>query len=248
MLALLDVGNTSITYGIYAGGRFLASGNVKNDDIPKIDKILSKSGSKVIDEIVLSSVVPQITRKIEKRFRSKKGVTLYIAGKDLKVPIRHKYKNINKLGVDRSVNIYGALKIYKTPLVVIDFGTAITMDYVSPKGIFEGGLIIPGPEISFQALIKRAALIPKSLHLPSESESFLGRDTLNCIKSGVLEGYGALTSGLLAKFREKYGKNVRFIATGGFARHLKPFIRGSITIDPLHSLKSLLLLYKSTLS
>ena len=168
-----------------------------------------------------------------------------IIGKEVKVPIRHRYRNIQQLGSDRILNIYGALKIYKAPLLILDFGTAITVDYISRQGIFEGGMIIPGPEIAFQSLIHRAALLPKKSRLPEKSTTFLGKTSYDCMKSGILEGYGAMTDGLVTRFKTRFGKNFKVLATGGFARHLKPYTHSMDILDPLHSLKSLNLIFQN---
>jgi type III pantothenate kinase len=248
MLILLDIGNTAATYGVYHGGRFLQTGSCLYNDIPKLADFCSQNGvdTKSIS-FVVSSVVPKITQKIALSLR-KKGCQLWIAGANLPVPVKHRYPKSQKPGIDRLVCLYGAMKLYKAPVLVIDFGTAITFDYLSKKGVFEGGMIVPGPELSFQALIQRAALISKTLQLPRKTSSFLGRNTMECLSSGVLEGYGAMTDGLIERFKAQYGRGLKVIATGGFAGHLKPYSRHLKTVDPVLSIKSLLLLYKDHLA
>lgn len=248
MLALFDIGNTAITYGLYGGGRFKVVGSALIGDIPKIIQKWSKSGwlSKY-DKVVISSVVPQKTAILEKSFKRIKGLRVYVLGRNLKVPLKHNYKNYKKLGQDRIVNLYGAARIYKLPVVVFDYGTAVKADYLDKKGVFQGGMIIPGPEVSFQALIERAALLPKKERLPKKAGAFLGRSTEECLSTGILQGYGAMTDGLIARFKAFYGKDLRVIATGGFAEHLKPYVKSFDVYDPMHSLKSLLVLAKDRL-
>ncbi len=245
MLILLDVGNTAVTYGITQGKRLSQFGSCLYNDIPKIVKKCRKNGAnKSIDHIVISSVVPQITLKIANSVRSK-GLKVWVAGANLPVPVKHRYPKGQKPGIDRLVSLYGAMRLYKTPLLVIDFGTAITFDYLSAKGVFEGGMIVPGPELSFQALTQRAALIPKKIRLPHEAKSFIGHSTLECLSSGILEGYGAMTDGLIQRFKSKYGSRLKVVATGGFAGHLKAYTQHLKTIDPQLSIKSLLLLFQN---
>lgn len=247
-LMLVDIGNTRATYGIYSGARILDFGSCKYTDIPKIFKNCSIGGDNHQKLISISSVVPSITKSTVAKIKgkSKKNAPrVWVVGKDIKIPVKHKYNKSNKLGIDRLVNIYGALRIYKAPLLMIDFGTAITFDYVSEKEIFEGGMIIPGPETSFQALLAKAALIPKSLRLPEKSKGFLGKNTYDCISNGTLEGYGAMTDGLILRFKEKYGKKLKVIATGGFTKNIKPFSKELSIVDPDHTIKSLLLLTKT---
>ena len=107
-----------------------------------------------------------------------------------------------------------------------------------------GGFIIRGPEISFQALINRAALIPKSLRLPTRAKGMIGRSTLDCVSSGILQGYGAMADELVTRLKSKYGRKLKSIATGGFAAHLKPFMKKVAVFDPLLSLKSIHLIYR----
>jgi type III pantothenate kinase len=243
MLLLLDIGNTAATYGISHKNRIIRSGSCLYNDIPKIINNCLRSGEDVKLVIVLSSVVPKITSKIRSLAKSKK-VVLRVVGQNLEVPIKSSYRKGQKVGSDRIVNVYGALRRYPPPALMIDFGTAITFDYISKGGVFEGGMIVPGPEISFQALITRAALLPKSMRLPKKASSFLGKTTYDCMTSGILQGFGAMTDGLILRFKTRYGK-LKVIATGGFASHLKPFVSGFDVVDPLHSIKSLQFLAKS---
>ena len=243
MLILLDIGNTAVTYGVYQGKSLLGFGSCSYDDIPKIvSKCYSSGDYEEYLHIAISSVVPHITHKIQKFIKGKK-CRLWVAGANLPIPLKHRYPRNQKPGPDRLVTLYGASQLYKAPLVVIDFGTAITFDYLSPKGIFEGGMIIPGPEIAFQTLLHRAALIPKNIRLPHKAKSFLGKNTYDCISSGVLQGYGAMADELIHRFKSKYSNSLRFIATGGFAKHLKPYTKAMTVIDPQLSIKSLRLLF-----
>ena len=244
MLLAIDVGNTAATYGIYLGGRLERPRSCSHKDIPKIIKNCSKSGGKNDFNVVISSVVPKVTQIIKKAVSRKKKAKTWIIGSNLPVKIQHRYRSIKKLGQDRIVNIYGATRIHGAPILVIDFGTAITFDYVSKRGVFEGGLIVPGPEISFQNLIEKAALLPKKIQLPKKSVSFLGRDTYSCLHSGILQGYGAMTDELVARFKRQFGNSLRVLATGGFALHLESYTRSFDILDPNHSIKSLILAYK----
>lgn len=245
MLLLFDVGNTSITYGRYAGGRLLEFGSFVVDGIPKKYKNWSKGSVNSQIDAVISSVSPKKMAILSRNLLKINGLKTWVVGKNLPVPIPTGYQNQKKLGVDRRVNAYGALRMYRTrPILVIDYGTAVTFDLISKKGVFEGGMILPGPEIGFQALIERAALLPKKISLPKKSTTFVGTTTYECMASGILEGYGAMTDGLVDRFKKHYGKGLYVIATGGFAGNLKPYLHSVDTIDPRHSIKSLLLLWK----
>ncbi len=244
MLLLFDVGNTSISCGKVEKGRFTALKPFISNDIPKNVAKLLKSGATNKNNVVISSVVPDITLKIKNRVSLLRLGKTWIAGEDLPVKIDHKYKSLNTLGMDRRVCIYGALRLYRPPFLILDYGTAITADYVDAKGVFQGGMIIPGPELAYQSLLKRAALLPKKARLPKQTPQFLGRSTLECLQSGILQGYGAMTDGLVEKFRKKFGKKLQVIATGGFASQLASLVTSFDLVDSSLCLKSLKILFE----
>ncbi|HNX68243.1 MAG TPA: type III pantothenate kinase [Candidatus Omnitrophota bacterium] len=240
----IDIGNTAATVGFYEAGRLLDFGSVYYNDIPKYVNKCIKSGRNCHFDIVISSVIPKITDFLICNLQNIKRITVWVAGENLPIKIKHKYIKYNELGCDRKVNIYGAAKIYRLPILIIDYGTAITFDYVNAKGVFKGGMIIPGPETAFRALGQRAALLPKELPLPKKVKSFLGRTTKECMETGILEGYGAMTDELIRRFRQRFGKKLRVLATGGFAGIIRPYTRNIDTVDPKHSVKSLLALWR----
>jgi len=220
--------------------------SMKYGEIPKLASKLVRSGKNNHLDAVISSVFPKITNFLICKLQSIKGVRIGTVGRNLPVKIGHNYSDYRKLGVDRKVNIYGVVRMYRLPMLVIDYGTAVTFDYIDPKGVFRGGMIIPGPEISYRTLGQRAALLPKGLPLPKKAKSFLGRSTRECMESGILEGYGSMTDELILRFRKRYGKNLRVLATGGFAKMLYPYTKHIDIIDPKHSIKSLLALWRNS--
>ena len=244
MLLLIDVGNTSTTYGLYRHGR--ASG-IKHTETDKFPSILSKLiGNKIsipIEFIVLSSVVPKMTLKVRKVLKQNGKLNqLYVLGENLRVQIKHNYKTFGKLGRDRLANIYGSLKLYRPPLLIMDFGTALTCDYISRHGVFEGGLIIPGPEIALKALSERAALLPK-VPFPKKGGSLLGRNTREGMQAGILQGVAAMTDGLIDRFKQRFGSSIKAIATGGLAPIIFPLTRKIDVLDPFLTLRSLALAF-----
>jgi type III pantothenate kinase len=247
MLIALDVGNTAVTAAVFTrNGQPKQLKTFTHIEIPKLITFCSKSGRRGQISFIISSVVPKITAKLKKRLAPKGRV--WVVGQNVIAPIRHRYRHFEKLGADRIVNIYGALRLHGGPCLVLDFGTAITADLISAKGVFEGGLIIPGPELSFQALIRKAALLPKDARLPKNAPAFLGRETYECMRSGIIQGFSSLTDGLIRRFKSKYGKNLKVVATGGFAVHLKPYSRELKTVDPGLTVRSLYLVYRDICS
>ena len=243
MLLVFDIGNTAATCGLFKSGHLIKSKSLPHSEIPIFIKNCYGNGGKSKFSCLISSVVPKLTLKI-KRLNSRLRIKTWVVGENIDVPFKHKYQEIKTLGADRIINVYGALKRFKPPLLVIDFGTAITFDYVSAKGVFEGGMIVPGPELSFQALVKKAARLPKNARLPYKTSSFLGTSTYDCMKSGILEGYGAMADGLVHRFKEKFGPKLKVIATGGFACHLKPYTHAFDVLDPHLSIYALNTLFQ----
>ena len=246
MLLVLDIGNTAATCGLFKSGRLFRFKSLAYNDIPKLIKNCYESGGNESFSLIISSVVPKVTLKVKKAVKNLK-TKVWVLGENFSVPIKHRYTSIKQLGADRILNIYGCLQRFEPPFLIVDYGTAITFDYVSKKGVFEGGLIIPGPELAFQALIHKAALLPKNMRLPQKAASFLGTNTSNCMKSGILQGYGAMTDGLIERFKDRYGP-MKVIATGGFVSHLRPYTHSLDVLDPRLSVYSLHSIYKNLCS
>lgn len=245
-LLVIDVGNTSISYGLVKSGRLSHYFNAFAHDIPKIDYYLTRSGLiNKIDKVIISSVNPKNMQKVKNWLKNKiSPKNLLIISQHLKPKITHKYQNVGKLGKDRLVNIYGAIRRYQTPLLMINFGTATTVDYISKKGVYEGGLIIPGIETSWNALQERAALLPKMPKI-QDYPYLIGRNTENCMRAGLLQGFGAMVDGLIGRFKTQYGSSLFVLASGGLAKKIQPYVMSKIKVDQMHHLKSLALIYKN---
>lgn len=243
-LIAIDIGNTTAHIGVFIGKRLIREFRVHKADIPGICRFLRKSGAPDSIDIILCSVVPEISRKLNKVCRRLRSVNrVYELGKDIKIKLNHKYISINKLGMDRLVNITGGMAFYGCPFVVISVGTGITMDYVSSKGVFEGGLIIPGPRIALDALSNRTALLPKVG--PIRKKPFLGRNTQDCMVSGVIEGYSAMINELIRIFRRKYSAKLKVVGTGGMLSLLKTKVYEVDFCDPTLLLRALNFIYRT---
>ena len=183
----------------------------------------AKLGAANVDNIVICSVVPKVTVVLKKGLLRLLGRRPYIIGKDLVVPLKNLYRNPKQVGQDRLVNAYAAVMLYKAPLIVVDFGTAVTFDVISKDREYLGGMILPGLAISLDTLAERTALLPKvKLDKPKE---FIGRDTKTSMLSGIVYGFAALTDDLARRIKDKIGRQAKLIATGGnislIARHCR---------------------------
>ena len=236
MLLAIDIGNTNISCGAFKNKKI-----VKRFDIPTKDyhprKIENLLGELDIDDSIICSVVPDVTQILEQDLKRLLGRRPYIIGREIKVPIKNLYRKPQQVGQDRLVNAYAGIMLYGTPLIAVDFGTAITFDVVTKNKEYLGGMILPGLGISLEALFRRTALLPKiKLAKPKE---LIGRDTKNSMLSGIVYGFAALTDDLAVRIREKIGKNARVIGTGGNIELMSKYCRKIDKVDNDLTLKGL---------
>ncbi len=248
VLHLVDIGNTNATYGFAIGGSLNKVESVSLNEIPEKIKICSKKGAQYKNIVLIASVVPKNTEKVLSELYARGISNILEIGKDIKVPIKNFYENDKKLGIDRKIDAYGAIQSKKLPCIVFDFGTAITCDLIDEKGVFLGGLIIPGPETSLLSLLDRTALLPKVFNLKTESGLPYGRNTEDCIQHGVIQAYAAMTDGLIAKLSKEFKKKPHVIITGGFSSFIGKIIHSKAEINPAHTLESILKLYQNQIS
>jgi type III pantothenate kinase len=242
MLLAVDVGNTNINMGVFKGRRLViryAIPTSRKNYFTCLKKIFLRNK---IDDVIVCSVVPGASRSLERGFRRLLGRSPYIIGKGIKVPIRNRYRNPKQVGQDRLVNAYAAVMLYGAPSVVVDFGTAITFDVISKRKEYLGGMILPGLQVSLDALAERTALLPEiKLGRPQE---FIGRDTKNSLLSGVVYGFGALTDALAVRIKNKIGKNAMVIGTGGNINLMAGYCRQLDKINKDLTLCGLNLIYR----
>jgi len=250
MLLAIDIGNTSISFGVFEGDKlkktFRLSSHRKFSVYQKLlksainrNKILPKD----IDGIIICSVVPGLIPIMEKAARKIFFLKPFIVGKNIKAPIKNNYRNPKQVGHDRLVDAVAAREIYGLPIVVVDSGTAITFDFVSEKGEYEGGIIVPGVDISLKALYERTALLPDVKLKDDKGLKLIGKDTANSIKSGILHGFGSLTDGVINRLKSEYGKDLIVVGTGGYIDLIKKYSNSIDIIDECLTLKGLNIMY-----
>ena len=241
MLLAIDIGNTNISFGVFKGDRIIKRFNIptKSYVLKRLRKSLGKLN---IADVVICSVVPSATNTLVKDLKKLLSTKPYIIGKDLKVPIKNLYRKPRQVGQDRLVNAYAGVNLYGAPLIVIDFGTAITFDVISKNKEYLGGMILPGLEISLDALNERTALLPKiQLDKPKE---FIGRDTRSSMLSGIIYGLVAISDDLSERIKLKIGKKAKVIGTGGNIGLVGSYCKKINKIDRDLTLKGLKFVYK----
>ena len=256
MLLALDIGNTNISIGLFRAGAMLAARRAATnprattDELESLlDGLLRLDGIALadLDAIALASVVPAVTAAVES-IAERRGRPLLVATAGT-VPLAIRVDRPGDVGADRLVNALAAARLYGTPAVVVDFGTATTLDCVATDGAYVGGAIAPGLELGLEALAARTAKLPRiELRTPDRA---IGRDTVSAMQSGTIFGYQALAAGLLDRVRRELAAandvtptEVRAILTGGLSA--APWARaleGIDAIDPDLTLKGLAILH-----
>ena len=265
MLAI-DIGNTNVSLGAFRGKRLARTFSFPTQacrSATGLVRRLRRHRAAIAggEQAILCSVVPWATPKVARALRAMGVKQIRVVGRDVKVPLKNRYRYPRQVGQDRLVGAYAAWKEFKRDCIICDFGTAVTIDVVkatrsgkdrsplatrhSPLlwGEYLGGVIAPGLEISLEALASRTALLPKvELKEPPE---LLGRDTANSIRSGVLYGCVALCDGLVAGLKRQYAPKAVVVATGGasplLAKHTRciDHLRPNLVLDGLLQLSRL---------
>lgn len=241
MLLAIDIGNTNISFGLFKDSRL-----IKRFDIPAVGfnsgKLKLRLGSKAgISAAVICSVVPRLTPVLKRSLKALLHINPIVVGKDVKVPLKNLYRNPKQVGQDRLVNAYAGIKLCGSPLIAIDSGTAITFDVISRKKEYLGGMIVPGLNMSLEALHHKTALLPHiKVQLPKE---FIGRDTKSSILSGVIYGVAGLIDEMVIRIRHNIGKDAVVIGTGGNIKLLAKYSRSFDAVDSDLTLKGLNLIF-----
>lgn len=251
MLLAIDIGNTNIVAGVFdSDSRLRATWRIASDTrrMPDEYVVLFKSlfeiggiASTEIDGAVICSVVPPIQSNLCEGLATRFGLTPLIITPELDLGIAIRYTPAGSVGADRLANAVAAIEQYGTPAVVVDFGTATTFDAISRDGMYVGGAIAPGLEVSEEALVGHTAKLPRVPLTPPEFA--VGRSTVESLQSGLLYGYGGLVDGLVARISHELGEGTRVIATGGLAETVRPCTRTIETVDVDLTLTGLRLLH-----
>jgi type III pantothenate kinase len=256
MILAIDIGNTTTSFGVFERGKLKSQFAIATqpsrtpDEITLQLKALAQSKRlhlRRAKQVILCSVVPRMSSVLIQSLKSLDAVPIRVVGQDLEVPLVNRYKYPEQVGQDRLVGAYAAWREFGKgrgkDCIVADFGTAITIDVVTKRGEYIGGVIAPGLEISLEALATRTALLPKvELKEPPE---LLGRDTANSIRSGLIHGCAALCDGLVSQLRAKYAPKAVVVATGGASPLIAKYARSIDRLKPHLVLEGLLTLASS---
>ena len=243
MLLTIDLGNSTASMGIFNGGRLVDAACFNLCEFPKRPLKWIKSGDFSINSALVISVNPKFNPVLSgmlSKFLPRNSVIWLNNGS---IPIKNRYKNVGQVGIDRLVNVYGGGHFYGFPCLVIDIGTAVTFDFGSPSGSFEGGMIFPGPYLSVEALTHGTARIGSLKVDNFLKPSLVGRTTEECVISGISVAYSILIPGIIQQYRSfvwrKWKKKLNVVVTGGFTDVVKPCLKREDHKDKFLTLKSL---------
>ena len=251
MILAIDIGNSNIVIGAIDGEQILFEARLRTDPTKTSDEycIDIKSildvygvGSKSVEGAIIASVVPQVLNSIKTAIKKLTGKNALVVGPGLKTGLNIKIENPAQTGADLVVGCVAALREHKPPLIVIDMGTATTMVVLDEKGALIGGSISPGIKISLDALTDRTALLP-GLQLDQPKRA-IGRNTIDCMRSGIMLGNACMLDGMIARMEEELGQKATVVVTGGIAKFVVPMCRTSMVYDKDLLLKGLAALYR----
>jgi type III pantothenate kinase len=238
VLLAVDIGNTQTVLGLFEGealdGHWRISTNASltaDEILVKVTGLISLSGHEWadVDAVILASVVPRLTDAWAEVTAHACGREALIVGPGLKTGVPIRYDNPHEVGADRIVNAVAAYRTYGGPLVVVDFGTATTLDVVAADGGYLGGAIAPGVETSAEALFSKAARLSKvDLEAPAR---VIGTNTRESVQAGLVLGEAAMVDGLVRRVWQELGSETAVVATGGLAPRMAPLCETITHVD-----------------
>ena len=248
MILALDIGNTNIVIGCIDREKTyfierLSTVRTKTEleyavDIKTVLDLYRIKRSDM-EGAIISSVVPQITNIVKVLGNNSKVMVL---GPGVKTGLNIKMDNPGQLGADLVADAVAGISEYPTPLIIIDMGTATTASVVDADKQYIGGMILPGVGVSLDALTQRASQL-SGIGI-EEPKRVIGKNTLECMKSGVLYSSAGALDGIIGRIEEELGEKTTVVATGGLAKKIVPYCKRDIILDEDLLLKGLLVIYE----
>ena len=246
MLLAVDVGNSNTVIGVYdeddlrAHWRIATANYRTSDELRTLLTMLLHQDdidATKIKGCCVSSVVPEANQALIGMSQKIFNVDPLMVEPGIKTGLKLHNENPKELGADRLVNAVGALDEHEGPLIIIDFGTATTFDYISALAEYKGGIIVPGIQLSANALFEHCAKLPRvEIATPP---TVIGRNTVSNISSGLTYGYADLVDGLVRRMSDETDSSPKVIATGGLANTISESSQSIDVVDPLLTMKGL---------
>lgn len=251
MILAIDVGNSNIVIGCCEDGKIAFSERISTsrentalEYAISFKTILELYNIKQneIDGAIISSVVPSVTTTIKLAIKKIAEIDAKIVGPGTKTGLNIIIDNPAQLGSDLVVDAVAGISEYKLPLIIFDMGTATTASVIDSKGSYLGGMIIPGVNVSLNALTAGTSQLPKiNLEPPKK---VISSNTVDCMKSGIIFGQASLIDGVIDRFEEELGQKCTVIATGGLSGSIIPYCKRKVIHDKDLLLKGLIKIYE----
>lgn len=253
MILAIDIGNTNIVLGIIekSTGKILFTARTSTDRKYTADQYgvqfkniieLYNVNTENIKGCIISSVVPPVLNAVSGGVKRLTGLDSIIVGPGVKTGLNILMDNPAQLGSDLVVNAASAIEKFKPPIIIIDMGTATTISVVDEKKNYIGGCIMPGIKVSLDAISKNAAQLP-GISL-SEPKRTIGKNTIECMRSGIIYGNAAMIDGMVERIEEELNVKGTVVATGGIAGLVIPYCKKKIIHDEELLLRGLYTIYK----
>jgi type III pantothenate kinase len=251
MLLVVDIGNTNITLGVFNDENISATFRITT----KIQRTSDEFGILItsllenrkisvadIEDVIISSVVPDVMHSFENAVMKYLDKTPIVVGPGVKTGIKMITGNAHEIGADRIVDAVGAYELYGGPVIVIDYGTATTYDYITKDGAFAEGVTAPGIRICAKALWEDAAKLP-TIEI-KKPDSILAKETISSMQAGLIYGNIGQTEYIIRKIKEETGLNdIKVVATGGLGKIIADETKEINIYDSNLTLQGLRLIY-----
>ncbi len=254
MILTIDVGNTNTVIGGFDDNeKLLFESRISTDiyrmedqyaiilaDILRLYKIEPEN----VKGAVISSVVPPVTSQLKGAAEKLCSIRVFTVGPGIKTGLNIRIDEPASLGADLVSVAVGAKEHYPLPAIIIDLGTATKIMAVDKSGAFLGGVIAPGVKISLEALAGRTASLPLISISSEPLKNVIGTNTVDCMRSGLLNGAAFMIDGMIEHFEEEIGQKCSVVVTGGFSSVIKPLCRKDIILDNHLIMRGLYDIYK----
>lgn len=251
MLLAVDIGNTSVHFGVFQGDDLRATWRLGTDRERFPDEyailvleLLRSTGIHAgdIHECVLVSTVPVLTQTFTEVCKRYFKAPALVVGSGVRTGMRILYDNPRDVGADRVTDAVAALRLYGGPLIVVDCGTGTVFDAISREGDYLGGAIAPGIGIAAEALFQRASRLYRvDLETPKTA---IGKNPVHSMQSGIMLGYVGLVEGIVERFQRELGGGAKVIGTGGYAPMIARETTSIEVVNPNLTLIGLRMIYE----